>query len=40
MNELGGYLVAGGSLKEVGTRFWNPPNTGAKNSSGFYARGV
>ena len=28
---------AGGNLKHVGLRFWNPPNTGATNSAGFSA---
>ena len=27
-------------MKEVGTTFWNPPNTGATNSSGFTGRGA
>ena len=35
---FGGSLVAGGSLK--GNDFWNTPNTGATNSSGFNAIGT
>jgi uncharacterized protein (TIGR02145 family) len=34
---LGGDGVAGGPMKEPGTAHWNPPNTGATNSSGFTA---
>jgi len=35
----GGQAIAGGPLKETGTAHWNPPNTGASNSSGFAAIG-
>ena len=32
---LGGQLIAGGKLKDVGTAYWNAPNTGATNETGF-----
>ncbi len=34
-NCLGGDLVAGGPMKEIGTTHWTTPNTGATNLSGF-----
>ncbi len=35
MNSLGGYLVSGGKLKEIGTDHWSVPNTGATDEYGF-----
>jgi|SRR5688572_4557915 len=32
---LGGDVVAGGPMKEIGTTHWTTPNTGATNLSGF-----
>ena len=32
---LGGADVAGGKMKETGTFYWNSPNTGSTNESGF-----
>ena len=32
---LGGENIAGGKMKEIGTTYWNTPNTGATNSSSF-----
>ncbi len=34
----GSENIAGGALKEQGTEFWNDPNTGATNRSGFNGR--
>ncbi len=34
---LGGSNVAGGKMKQTGTMYWNTPNDGATNESGFSA---
>jgi uncharacterized protein (TIGR02145 family) len=36
-NALGGTAVAGGKMKMTGLNYWNTPNTGATNESGFTA---
>ncbi len=37
IENLGGSNVAGGKMKTIGTSYWNSPNTGATNESGFSA---
>jgi uncharacterized protein (TIGR02145 family) len=37
INELGGMMNAGGNLKNTGTAYWQDPNSGATNESGFSA---
>jgi uncharacterized protein (TIGR02145 family) len=37
MQYLGGYLIAGGKIKESGLSHWNDPNFNATNESGFNA---
>jgi uncharacterized protein (TIGR02145 family) len=38
-NALGGASVAGGKMKMTGLDYWNTPNTGATNESGFTGLG-
>ena len=37
INNLGGDVIAGIKLKEIGTTHWNNPNSNSNNSSGFSA---
>lgn len=37
---LGGIIGTGGKLKETGTTYWDPPNSGATNETQFSARGA
>jgi uncharacterized protein (TIGR02145 family) len=37
IDSLGGISLAGGKLKEFGTKYWKTPNKGATNSTGFSA---
>jgi len=37
VSHLGGNTTAGGKMKNAGTSYWQSPNTGADNSSGYNA---
>jgi uncharacterized protein (TIGR02145 family) len=40
INYLGGITVAGGKMKETGFIYWDDPNDGATNESGYSGRGA
>jgi uncharacterized protein (TIGR02145 family) len=37
INYLGGWQIAGGKMKAIGMTYWDSPNAGATNTSGFTA---
>lgn len=39
-NYMGGQVVAGGKIREIGSTYWTSPNTCATNDYGFNARGT